>query len=710
MPLAPPGPVDEPIPGILATTEERKEPERAILDKDFRFIPIPRRLRYDPDAPFHFGLLMNASFGFGGTFRTSLLIQNDSIPTLTQAGYAAGLLFISPLGDLVRRRQLLLGLIFLATTLSVGLAVTSSLVVFEVLSFFVGMASVVPQILLPLAADLAPPKRRASAISVVLSGILFGILAARVLAGVIAEFTTWRVVYYVAIGTQAFVLVGGYLILPDYPSKNDHLTYWDILYTMAKYAVTEPLLIQVCIINLFNSACFSNLWVTLTFLLGGPPYNYSTLVIGLFGLVGMLGVALVPLLGRWVDKLLPWHSLLINIILLICFQAIQTGAGGIHISAIVIAILGIDLFRQTTQVSISMATYSISDEARSRLNAVMVLSFFIGQVVGTSVGTKVFVEKGWRAGSGLSMGWYGLQLLVLFVRGPHCRRFTWFGYEGGLEGRKSVLERRAAERDVETTSTWSSIPSRSIELLPSTYAPQSQTLLDVLLSNDDVCELDAVVLVGQEGLRATDLQALSPSSRFVRLLYDYTAQRQYHYVKPQQGADLSDAAEAVAARCGFNTIYLTPGAIPGHFSHDTKNVVSATLPSLDGQTGGSRKDRVSLYTSQLADELEYISSTYPKHLVIYTGTPSATRQEPDSDALTRPVFDYLFAPVNSTLAEGGILKRYQLLTPGLITVLLIAFFILVPILLFGFGALASIQSPLQTEAGSKFNADDKKKQ
>ncbi|KAG6877104.1 hypothetical protein C0993_010246 [Termitomyces sp. T159_Od127] len=190
--------------------------------------------------------------------------------------YATGLLFIAPLGDLIRRRQLILGLIFLATTLSIGLAITNNVIAFEILSFLVGMTSVVPQILLPLAADLAPPNRRASAISIVLSGILFGILIARVLAGVVAEVTTWRVVYYTAIGAQLFALVSGYFILPDYPPKNDDLTYWHILWSMAKYCVTEPLLVQVCLINLLGSACFANLWVTLTFLLAGPPYNYST--------------------------------------------------------------------------------------------------------------------------------------------------------------------------------------------------------------------------------------------------------------------------------------------------------------------------------------------------------------------------------------------------------------------------------------------------
>jgi predicted MFS family arabinose efflux permease len=185
-------------------------------------------------------------------------------------------MLISPLGDLVRRRQLVLLLVFASTTLTIGLAITPNLRAFEAICFLIGVVNVTPQILMPLAADLATPERRASALSMVLSGLLFGVLIARVLAGVIGNFNTWRIVYYMAIGVQCFVLVGAYFILPDYPAKNHDLTYFKIMFSMAKYAVTEPLVIQTAFINVASSACYTAFWVTLTFLLGGAPYHYST--------------------------------------------------------------------------------------------------------------------------------------------------------------------------------------------------------------------------------------------------------------------------------------------------------------------------------------------------------------------------------------------------------------------------------------------------
>ncbi|KAK0185680.1 major facilitator superfamily domain-containing protein [Armillaria mellea] len=360
--------------------------------RDFEIIPIPVHLIYDLEVPFHFGLTLNILFGVTCTFVIAnlyycqpLLIELSKsfdvtynevsrIPTLIQAGYATGLVFITPLGDL-------------------------NLVVFEIFSFFVGVSTVTPQVLIPLAADLSPAERRATAISIVLSGLILGVLVARVISGIIAQYTSWRVVYYLSLGMQGFVLVGGYFMLPDYPAKNSNLTYWRILCTMGRFCVTEPLLIQV--------ACFSNFWVTLTFLLGGDPYNYSTLVIGLFGLVGIFGVAMGPLVGRAVDKLIPWYATLLAILCLMCFLAIQVGAGGIHIAAVIFATFGLDVFDNMIQISLSTAIFSIELDARARLNAVFIFSLFLGQVMGTSAGTKVFIRYGWRAGAALSLGWAG---------------------------------------------------------------------------------------------------------------------------------------------------------------------------------------------------------------------------------------------------------------------------------------------------------------
>ncbi|KAJ3728139.1 MFS superfamily [Lentinula guzmanii] len=457
------------------------EQDPTLLEKkwpttDFGLIPIPERLQYHPNKPpFHFGLLLNASFGFASTFVVAnlyycqpLLIQLSQsfnvsydeiskVPTLVQAGYAAGLLLISPLGDLVRRRQLILLIVLLSTTLSIPLAVTSSLTIFLTFSFLVGFVSVTPQVLLPLAADLAPAHKRASALSVVFAGLLFGVLIARVFAGIIAQFTSWRVVYFLAIGLQAVVLLGSWALLPDYPAKNQGtgMTYQKILWTMGKYAVTEPVLIQACLVNMGSSASFSAFWVTLTFLLGGDPYNYSTLVIGLFGLVGMFGVAMGPFVGKAIDALPAYHASLVACIALIIFQVVQVIGNGISIAAVIIAVLGLDIFRQMLQTSLASNIFSIAPEARARLNAVYILSLFIGQVTGTSAGTYVFIHYGWRACALMTLGFAVWQIVLLLARGPGLDRSDsvrgkrWIGWNGtGLErSRKTQKLSDVEEKD-----------------------------------------------------------------------------------------------------------------------------------------------------------------------------------------------------------------------------------------------------------------------
>ncbi|KAI0821370.1 major facilitator superfamily domain-containing protein [Irpex lacteus] len=437
-----------------------------IVKRDFFILPIPKYLRYDPESPTEFDVFTNVLFGVATTCMVANLyycqplllklsqafnVNHDEvsrIPTLVQAGYAVGLVLIGPLGDLVRRRQLILLLMTICSALTIGLPITSNVVVFEVLSFLIGISTVVPQILIALTGDLAPPHKRGSALSIVFSGLLFGVLIARVIAGLIAEFASYRIVFWVALGWQASMLVLLYFKLPDYPAKNKGMTYWTILYSMAKFAVTEPVLIQANLINLASMACFTNFWVTLTFLLGGPLYHYSTLVIGLFGLIGMVGVAAAPLIGPLVDGMYPWAAALISTVASLAFYAIQL-AGGVNIAAVVVVTVGIDLFRQMQQVALITSVFGLDAAARARMNAVMIISLFIGQIMGTAVGTKVFNADGWRPAAALSVGWQGFCLIVILLRGPHCKRYTWFGYEGGWSIRKPQVKKDDKEKQVE---------------------------------------------------------------------------------------------------------------------------------------------------------------------------------------------------------------------------------------------------------------------
>ncbi|KAG6379269.1 hypothetical protein JVT61DRAFT_11723 [Boletus reticuloceps] len=218
------------------------------------------------------------------------------------------------------------------------------------------------------------------------------------------------------------------------------------MYTMAKYLV-EPRLIQVMLVNVASIACWSSFWVTLTFLLGGPPYQYSTLYIGLFGLIGVVGVLGGPLFGRFIDRFGPWLSLLVATCCLLALQGIETAAAGINIAVVVIFCVGLNAFRQSQTVSLQTIVFG-------KLSA--------GQALGTSAGSKVFLTYGWRAASALSMAFYGWQLLVLLLRGPNCKQSTWFGYEGGF---RHQVEQKQTGSATPATQTSSMVERENLQTL-----------------------------------------------------------------------------------------------------------------------------------------------------------------------------------------------------------------------------------------------------
>ncbi|KZT50326.1 hypothetical protein CALCODRAFT_193703 [Calocera cornea HHB12733] len=237
-----------------------------------------------------------------------------------------------------------------------------------------------------------------------------------------------------------------YFILPDVPDKKLGLSYFKILYTVGKFAVTEPVLIQLSIVGLCCNAMYASFWVTLTFLLGGSPYFYDTLDIGLFGLVGILGVAIGPLIGRLVDHLNPWFGVLFGLVGLLFTLAIETGAATLNIGAVVVVAFMIDVFDSLQQVSSVTRYFAINPDARSRINAVYIVAEFVGQFIGTAVGTRIFTQHGNAAYGGMNMAWIGFALVVLLVRGPGAK--SWLGWTGARESWRKPKE----PDDADTTS------------------------------------------------------------------------------------------------------------------------------------------------------------------------------------------------------------------------------------------------------------------
>jgi len=288
---------------------------------------------------------------------------------------------------------------------------------------------------------------------------------------------------------------------------------------------------------------------------------------------------------------------------------------------------------------------------------------------------------------------------------------------GRIMALTALLPLAFAFSDTQPIITWSSHRARLLDLLPSelTSSTHSASFLNRILTHDDICDYDAVVLVEQSGLHASDLRTLDPSSSLAKVLKSVPSSRQFPYVSQGETVSSAKAAQSLADRCGSRLVTLRSGEGEVAIEAGHKHVVCIKMPHLEG-FAKHRKEAMAMHESHLSSDLETIASLSPKHLVIFTGLPShlSARQVPTSSEFDSPsstsVPAIASAPNSTVLEDGGILKRYQILTPALITTLLVTFFILVPIIMFGVSALASIQSPLSSEVPKGFDAQEKKVQ
>jgi predicted MFS family arabinose efflux permease len=201
--------------------------------------------------------------------------------TAGQLGYAAGLLFIVPVGDIVRRRPLLTGLLTVCAVTLAGCALAPSLAVLSVMAALCGVTSVVVQMLVPYAATLASDTERSRVIGTLMGGLLIGILLSRTFAGVLADLAGWRAVYGTAAVFIALTAVMLRRALPDH-GRQLAITYREQLRGVVEVARAEPVLRWRSLIAACGFGSFACFWTTVTFLLAGPKYGFSQLDIGLF--------------------------------------------------------------------------------------------------------------------------------------------------------------------------------------------------------------------------------------------------------------------------------------------------------------------------------------------------------------------------------------------------------------------------------------------
>lgn len=327
---------------------------------------------------------LGKDFGVDET-ATSLIV------TVTQLGYAAGLILIVPLGDLVENRRLILTMFGTTIVALIAVAASRSYGTFLAGSVAIGFTAVVAQVLVPLASHLAAPEKRGEVVGRVVSGLLIGILVARAFSGIVAGSFGWRAVY----GLAALLLAIMTLVLARLLPRRDGTfagDYRALLGSMLHIYVAEPLLRRRAAYQFAMFGAFSIFWTSITFLLSSKAYGLSQTEIGFFGLAGATGALIAPVAGKLGDR--GYGRAATGVAFAFCAASfLITFVHGI-VTLVVAAIL-LDLAVQSTLVIGQQAIYTLRPEQRSRLNTLYIATFFLGGAAGSALAGTAYARFGW---------------------------------------------------------------------------------------------------------------------------------------------------------------------------------------------------------------------------------------------------------------------------------------------------------------------------
>ncbi|MCZ4242527.1 MFS transporter [Pedobacter punctiformis] len=315
------------------------------------------------------------------------------ITYLTQIGYALGLFLLVPLGDMFERKKQILLITALAIFALLIAAVSKTFLLLEIASILIGACSIVPQLILPLAANLSTDENRGANIGMIMSGLLVGILASRAVSGSIGFWLGWRAVYYMA-AAICLLLIG--LMAKRFPQSYPTFkgNYKELMSSMFSYIKTQPVLRETSIINFLAFAIISAFWTTMVLFLANPPFNFQTLEIGLFGIAGAAGALAAPLVGKLSDGGNPRKNLMTGFILQIISIVFFYFTGN-HLYLFIIGIILIDIAQQAIHVTNQTRIYTLIPEARNRLNTIFMSVSFIGASCGSAMGLWLWDQGGW---------------------------------------------------------------------------------------------------------------------------------------------------------------------------------------------------------------------------------------------------------------------------------------------------------------------------
>ena len=331
---------------------------------------------------------------------------------LTQVGYALGLLLFVPLGDMAERKAVILRMLILVAASLLIAGWSPNYAVLLTAMFAIGLTTIVPQLIVPYAAQLARPQEQGKIIGDVMSGLLIGILLSRTFSGFMGAAVGWRTVYFFAAGLIVLLAVVVRFRFPKREAEAQ-MPYFKLLASMPGLIKSQRTLRESAFNGFFMFGSFSAFWTSLIFLLETPHYHMGEREAGLFGLAGVAGALAAPLVGKAADRKSPRFTVGIGAILSTAAYLFFT-AFGYRIWGLVVGVIVLDLGNQCGQVSNMTRVQALGNRTRSRNNTVYMFSYFIGGAAGSFLGTLCFQHFGWGGVCGVGLAFQLMALLIHF--------------------------------------------------------------------------------------------------------------------------------------------------------------------------------------------------------------------------------------------------------------------------------------------------------
>ena len=338
--------------------------------------------------------------------------KTNLISMITQIGYALGLLFIIPLGDLYQRKKIIIinFAILIVSLLTIALA--PNIHVILIASLFTGICSVIPQIFIPIASQFSRPENKGRNVGLVVSGLLTGILASRVISGFIGEIFGWREMYHIA---AALMLICGMVVVKVLPDIKPTFKgkYSELMKSLFLLLKEYPQLRIYSIRAALAFGSFLAMWSCLAFKMGQAPFHAGSNVIGMLGLCGIAGALSASLVGKYVKRVGVRRFNFIGCGLIL-FAWFLLFAGENTYLGIVAGIIIIDIGMQCIQLSNQTSIFELCPNASNRINTIFMTTYFVGGSMGTFLAGTF-----WQA-----FGWYGV--IGTGVLLTSCSLFTTF--------------------------------------------------------------------------------------------------------------------------------------------------------------------------------------------------------------------------------------------------------------------------------------------